>query len=152
MLLAKRWAMLQEQTDHYLGKQCEIVSYDLSSHMNDNKTSPLIPLIVNLQARLTGEGPFLCGTTGSTSYSSMTTPNLETPLGIHSLVNSLLTSHVELSTLVPASGNEHQLTYARVPTQPASGPGGFTNDRLRNQLQTILDWNSPMTQHPKFSF
>jgi hypothetical protein len=144
--------MLQEQTDHFLGKQPEIVSYDLSSHMHANKTSPLPPVIVNLQAQLTGEGPFLCETTGSTSCSSMTTLNLETPLGSHSLVNSLLTSHVELSTLVLVSGNEHWLTYAQVPTQPASGTGGFTNDRLRNQLQTILGWSSLMTQCPKFSF
>jgi hypothetical protein len=116
MLLAQCWAMLQEQTDHFLGKQPEIVLYDLSSHMNANKTSPLPPVIVNPQARPTGEGPFLCGTTGSTSYSSMTTLNLETTLGSYSLVNFLLTSHVELSTLVLASGNEHRLTYARVPT------------------------------------
>jgi hypothetical protein len=53
---------------------------------------------------------------------------------------------------VPASGDEHRLTYARVTTRPAYGPGGFTNDGLRKQLQTILDWTSPPTQCPKFSF
>jgi hypothetical protein len=116
MLPAECRAMLWEQTDHFLGKQPDIVLYDLSSHMNANKTSLLLLVIVNLQAWLTGEGAFLCWTTRSTSYASMTTPNLETPLGSLSLVISLLTSQIELSTLVLASGNKHWLTYARVLT------------------------------------
>jgi hypothetical protein len=64
----------------------------------------------------------------------------------------LLTNHFEPRTPVLASGNEHWLTYAQVLTWPAYGPGGFTNDGLCKGLQTILDWTSPPTQCPKFSF
>jgi hypothetical protein len=143
--------MLQERTDRFLGKQPDIVLYNLSSNMIAVMTLPLPPVIVNLQAWPTGEGPSLRGTTRSTRYSGMTTPHLETPQGSLSLVNSLLTSHIEPHTLVLVSGNEHQLTYAQVWTRPAYGPGGFTNDGLCKQLQTILDWTSPPTQCPEFS-
>jgi hypothetical protein len=71
--------MLQEQTDHFLGKQPDIVVYNLSSNVIAETTLPLPPEIVNLQARQTGEGPSLPGTTESTRYSSMTTLHLETP-------------------------------------------------------------------------
>jgi hypothetical protein len=66
MLPADQRAMLQEQTDFFLGKQPDIVLYNLSSNMIAEMTLPLPPVIVNPQAWLTGEGPSLHGTTGST--------------------------------------------------------------------------------------
>jgi hypothetical protein len=124
--------MLQEQTNHFLGKQPDIVLYNLSSNMIAEMTLLLPPVIVNPQAWQTSEGPSLRGTTWPTRYSSMTTQHLETPQGSLSLslVKSLLTNHFEPRTPVLASGDEHRLTYAQVLTRPAYGPGGFTNDGL----------------------
>jgi hypothetical protein len=116
MLPADWRAMLQEQTDHFLGKQPDIVLYNLSSNMIAEMTLLLPPVIVNPQARQIGEGPSLCRTTWPTRYSGMTTQHLETPQGSLSLVKSLLTNHFEPRTPVLASGNEHWLTYAQVLT------------------------------------
>jgi hypothetical protein len=85
MLPADWRKILQEQTNFFLGKQPDIVLYNLSSNMIAKMTLLLPPVIVNPQARQTDEGPSLRGTTWPTRYSGMTTQHLETPQGSLSL-------------------------------------------------------------------
>jgi hypothetical protein len=126
--------------------------YNLSSNMIAEMTLLLPLVIVNPQALADRWGTFPPRDHLAHQVLRYDHTAFGDSTGCLSLVKSLLTNHFKPSTPVLASGDEHWLTDAQVLTQPAYSPGGFTNDGLCKQLQTILDWTSPPTQCPEFSF
>ncbi len=132
-------------------------------------TPPGCQTLVDTRPQLEDHPLTPSGTSRPTRHTSAMNPPNTTPSSSRLSVATESTVCHSSCAPVQSSEDEHSLiplrasarqspdranvsAYSSDPSRYNSGPAGFTGRVLQDKLQSILDWTSPPTQKPEFSF